>query len=272
MRRRNPGNRIGRGQRSSRRRASSSRPRATSGRRCATSPRKAAIDPALVIRYFGSKEALFVRAADIELRMPDLAAATGSRGEAIVRHFLSIWEGEGGNPGMTILLRSAASNPVAAEKLRDVFARQVLPALGRAGGGDPGRAGLVSSQLLGLALCRYVLRAAAGRGDAGRADRARGRRDGAAVSGRVALARPSEGARRLSRRARAPSLGSGRRPPGRPLTRPPAGVPLPSSRADAGFGTGAQALPACWGRLSCRRAARRRGRRRGRPGSAPWPC
>ena len=85
---------------------------------------KAAIDPALVIRYFGSKEALFVRAADIELRMPDLAAATGSRGEAIVRHFLSIWEGEGGNPGMTILLRSAASNPVAAEKLRDVFARR----------------------------------------------------------------------------------------------------------------------------------------------------
>jgi AcrR family transcriptional regulator len=116
---------------------------------------KASIDPALVIRYFGSKEALFVRAADIELRMPDLAAATGSRGEAIVRHFLSIWEGEGGNPGMTILLRSAASNPVAAEKLRDVYAQQVLPALGRAGG-DPGRAGLVSSQLLGLAFCRYV--------------------------------------------------------------------------------------------------------------------
>jgi AcrR family transcriptional regulator len=117
---------------------------------------RASIDPALVIRYFGSKEALFVRAADIELRMPDLAGAPGSRGEAIVRHFLSIWEGEDGNPGMTILLRSAASNPVAAGKLRDVFAQQVLPALGRAGG-DPAQAGLVSSQLLGLALCRYVL-------------------------------------------------------------------------------------------------------------------
>jgi AcrR family transcriptional regulator len=116
---------------------------------------KASIDPALVIRYFGSKEALFVRAADIELRMPDLAGAPGSRGEAIVRHFLSIWEGEDGNPGMTILLRSAASNPLAAGKLRDVFARQVLPALKRAGA-DPARAGLVSSQLLGLALCRYV--------------------------------------------------------------------------------------------------------------------
>jgi AcrR family transcriptional regulator len=117
---------------------------------------KASIDPALVIRYFGSKEALFVQAADIELRMPDLSTASDSRGEAIVRHFLSIWEGPGGNPGMTILLRSAASNPIAAEKLRDVFAGQVLPALGKAGGGDPGRAGLVSSQLLGLAFCRYV--------------------------------------------------------------------------------------------------------------------
>ncbi len=116
---------------------------------------KAAIDPALVIRYFGSKEALFARAVDIELHMPDLASAAGLRGEAIVRHFLSIWEGEGGNPGMIILLRSAASNPAAAEKLRNVFTQQVLPALGR-GGGDPWRAGLISSQLLGLAFCRYV--------------------------------------------------------------------------------------------------------------------
>ena len=37
---------------------------------------------------------------------------------------------------------------------------QVLPALTRAGGrsGAAERAGLVSSQLLGLALCRYVLK------------------------------------------------------------------------------------------------------------------
>ena len=39
--------------------------------------------------------------------MSDLAGAPGSRGEAAVRHFLSIWNGEGGNPGMTIHLRSA---------------------------------------------------------------------------------------------------------------------------------------------------------------------
>jgi hypothetical protein len=41
-----------------------------------------------------------------------------------------------------------------------VFAAQVMPALRRAGGpeGAATRAGLVSSQLLGLALCRYILK------------------------------------------------------------------------------------------------------------------
>ncbi len=122
---------------------------------------RAEIDPAMVIRYFGGKEALFVRAVDFDLGMPDLAdLPSGERGPAIVRHFLEVWEGEGGNGGLAILLRSAASNPVAAEKLREVFAVQVAPVLARALGGVPdaaARAGLVSSQLLGLALCRYVL-------------------------------------------------------------------------------------------------------------------
>jgi len=63
-------------------------------------------------------------------------------------------------PGMAILLRSATSNEFAAEKLREVFANQVWPVVGSAGAAaDAGRrAGLVSSQLLGLAMCRYLLR------------------------------------------------------------------------------------------------------------------
>ena len=60
---------------------------------------KASIDPALVIRYFGSKEALFVRAADIELRCRTSRRRRARAGEAIVRHFLSIWEGEAAIPG-----------------------------------------------------------------------------------------------------------------------------------------------------------------------------
>lgn len=121
----------------------------------------AKIDPALVIRYFVSKDELFARVAVFDLKLPDLSKVDRSKiGEILVRHFLSLWEGENANGGLPIMLRSAASNEVAANKLRDVFAGQVMPTLARAGDSSDARerAGLVSSQLLGLALCRYVLR------------------------------------------------------------------------------------------------------------------
>lgn len=121
----------------------------------------AEIDPALVIRYFGSKDELFARVAVFDLKLPDLGNVDRSKiGETLVRHFLSMWEGENAIGGMPIMLRSATSNEVAASKLREVFSGQVMPALARAGGraNVAERAGLVSSQLLGLAFCRYVLK------------------------------------------------------------------------------------------------------------------
>jgi AcrR family transcriptional regulator len=121
----------------------------------------AEIDPALVIRYFGSKEELFARAAVFNLKLPDLGTADRSKvGEALVRHFLSLWEGENANGGLTVLLRSAASNKFAADKLQEIFATQVLPAITKIGGqkGAAERAGLIASQLLGLAFCRYVVK------------------------------------------------------------------------------------------------------------------
>ena len=73
---------------------------------------------------------------------------------------LALWEGGPGDQGLAILLRSAVTNEEVAEKIRAVFAFQVAPAL--AAFGDPAtaaaRAGLVVSQLFGLALCRYILR------------------------------------------------------------------------------------------------------------------
>jgi AcrR family transcriptional regulator len=122
---------------------------------------RAGIDPALVIRYFDGKEGLFARAAVFDLALPDPAGIDRAElGPVLVRHFLEIWEGPGSGGGMTILLRSAASNPVAAEKLQEVFASQVLPALARATGAADAsaRVGLVASQLLGIALSRYVLK------------------------------------------------------------------------------------------------------------------
>jgi AcrR family transcriptional regulator len=121
---------------------------------------RAGIDPAMVIRYFGSKDELFARAAFIDLKLPPLTAVSGDViGDTLIRHFLDLWEGLGSGVGMAILLRSATSNAVAAEKVREVFARQVGPALAAIANANDAarRAGLISSQLLGLALCRYVL-------------------------------------------------------------------------------------------------------------------
>lgn len=122
---------------------------------------RAGIDPAMVIRYFGSKDALFTAVAMPDLHLPDLSGvAAESIGETLVRHFLAQWEGEEGGGGMPVLLRSAASNEDAASRLREIFLTQVFPAIAAAGPPEtaPQRAGLVASQLLGLALTRYVVK------------------------------------------------------------------------------------------------------------------
>ncbi|AZV19633.1 MAG: TetR family transcriptional regulator [Mesorhizobium sp.] len=122
---------------------------------------RASIDPAMVIRYFHSKDELFARAALVDLQLPALRVIDPATvGETLIRRFLEVWEGPASGPGMAILLRSAASNEFAAEKMREIFANQVRPVVAAVGDlADAGRrAGLISSQLLGLAMCRYVLR------------------------------------------------------------------------------------------------------------------
>lgn len=117
-------------------------------------------DSALVIRYFGSKEELFVEAADFDLRLPDLSAIPRDAwGAALVRHFLERWEGEPGDQELRLLLRTAASNTHAAALMREIFSRQLLPALVHIAAAEDAelRAGLVATQMLGLALCRYIL-------------------------------------------------------------------------------------------------------------------
>jgi AcrR family transcriptional regulator len=116
------------------------------------------IDPAMVMRYYGSKEKLFAAAAEFDLRLPDLTGLPRERvGEALVGHFLERWESD---DILLALLRAAATNEAAAERMRRIFAEQVGPTVSElAGDRDAGtRAGLVGSQIIGFALCRYVLR------------------------------------------------------------------------------------------------------------------
>ena len=122
----------------------------------------AGIDPSMVMRYYGSKDGLFAAATDVELQLPDLTAVPQSGlGEALIRHWVELWEGDLAHESMIILLRSSITNEAAAKRLREVFIAQVLQAVS-AMVEDPKeaatRAGLVSSQMLGLALTRYVLK------------------------------------------------------------------------------------------------------------------
>jgi AcrR family transcriptional regulator len=120
------------------------------------------IDPSMVMRYYGTKAQLFAAAVDIDLRLPDLAVIPRRRlGETLVTHFLARWEGDPADDALLILLRSAATDDAAAERVRAIFRHQLAPAVNRIVA-DPveaaGRAGLIATQLLGLALCRHILR------------------------------------------------------------------------------------------------------------------
>ena len=120
----------------------------------------AAIDPAMVMRYFGNKEGLFAAAAEFDLQLPDLGGVPRKEiGAALVGHFFDRWEGD---ESLMALLRAAVTNETAAERMRTIFATQLAPLLARLTG-EPrpavaARAGLIASQILGLALCRYVLK------------------------------------------------------------------------------------------------------------------
>jgi AcrR family transcriptional regulator len=119
------------------------------------------IDPSMVMRYFGSKSDLFDAALAIDLRVPDLTAVRPEDLPGLlVRHFLERWESDPADDALLVLMRSAVTNDHAAKRMHEVFATQVAPALASVLGPELAarRAGLVSAQLLGLGLTRYLLR------------------------------------------------------------------------------------------------------------------
>jgi AcrR family transcriptional regulator len=117
------------------------------------------VDPSMVMRYFGSKRQLFARSAEFDLRLPDLAAAPRAQvGHVLTAHLLDRWEAD---DGLQILLRTATTDDDAAQRMRTIFAGQIAPQIAALTGDEAAavtRAGLVATQALGMALCRYVLR------------------------------------------------------------------------------------------------------------------
>lgn len=114
------------------------------------------VDPALVMHYFGNKDKLFAEAARLDIAPPDLSGvAPEDVAGVMLPLFAEVWGPDG--PFLP-LLRAASSSPAAADALLEVFARQVAPALAKVAIDRPAeRAALIGSQLLGIAVGRYIL-------------------------------------------------------------------------------------------------------------------
>ncbi|GAB2549747.1 TetR family transcriptional regulator [Nocardia heshunensis] len=121
----------------------------------------AGIDPSMVMRYYGNKDGLFDAALDVDLELPDLGAAeSDSLGALLAGRFLELWEQPPTSDILLTLLRSAVTDEEVHERMQRIFTGQLMPAVLRFGdpADAPHRAGLIATQILGLALCRYVLR------------------------------------------------------------------------------------------------------------------
>lgn len=125
----------------------------------------AVVDPALVHHYFGSKQRLFLSVMSLPfdaefLKRQLLAPGLTGIGERLVRFFLGVWDEQPSvRPILTGIVRSAMTEPDAALLLRDFLGRQGLFQLVAAIAPDRAelRAVLVGSQLIGLAMARYIV-------------------------------------------------------------------------------------------------------------------
>jgi AcrR family transcriptional regulator len=125
----------------------------------------AGVDPALVHHYFGTKQALFVAAVQlpvnpVEQLMAVLAEDPGQAGERMVELFLSIWDHAADQSPLLALVRSAVGDEHAAAMLREFITEEVLGQIARRLGSPDARlrATLVGSQIIGLAMARYIVK------------------------------------------------------------------------------------------------------------------
>lgn len=127
--------------------------------------RAAGVDPALVLHFFGSKDGLFEASLQLPFDPAQMVAGLldghlDTLGERVVRTFLGIWDGTPGQGPMLAMLRSAVSHEDSSAMLRKVLLRLIVrPVVQGAGGDRPDlRASLLASQIVGLALTRYILK------------------------------------------------------------------------------------------------------------------
>jgi AcrR family transcriptional regulator len=125
--------------------------------------RSADVDPALVYHYFGSKEGLLDAATNPPQKWLDSIAKVWTTpvdqlGTALITLLLASWADDEIGPTLRAILQTAAHEPSTREKLRRVVEGSLMGVseLGSDERDRLTRSGLVSSQMMGFALMRYV--------------------------------------------------------------------------------------------------------------------
>ena len=119
------------------------------------------INPSMVMRYFGSKEELFSRVARLDFQAGLLADVPRSQfGEALIRHVIRRWEDPEIGPAMAAILRACFGRGPAQEKASQLWGEAVRNLFRELGMAQlsPETGPLISTQVIGLGLTRYVLK------------------------------------------------------------------------------------------------------------------
>ncbi len=115
--------------------------------------------------YFDGKDALFVAAFELPARPQQLieavlAPGVDGTGDRLVRLFTSVWDSDEGRQRIVALLSAASASEAGARMLREFLTREVFARIAARIGSDDAelRAALAASQMMGLAVARYVVR------------------------------------------------------------------------------------------------------------------
>lgn len=122
---------------------------------------EADINPAMVMRYYGNKESLFVAVTSAPVDPADFQTVpTSHLGESVIRHVLEAWDDPEQSATRRAILLAALSDEDARTRYLQQHQQGYAALLERLG--DSRRsteaAALMSTQIIGLLVARYILR------------------------------------------------------------------------------------------------------------------
>ena len=124
----------------------------------------AGVDAALVSYFFGSKQALFGAAMQLNANPAELIATAldgdlAGLPERLLRTLLAVWDDPERGAPLRALVSGVGQEPAIARMMREVLEREMIaPIAKRIGGPDAEfRAGVVAAQLSGIVFSRYLL-------------------------------------------------------------------------------------------------------------------